>query len=199
MLIAWFPMTGPSCSHNTTDIRHGRPVSYHTLRPESQLISLASGRGSFHYLPPGQEEAAPVWRTLEQHTRLELIHGARRRWLTGRHPPITHEICKICKICEICEIWNIDWNMSNMHNMQYMQYMREERVLASGVSFFAATLQPQCLLLGSSWQGPAVHIPPPESPIGTRGSRGLAEQHTRLELIHGARRRWVTGRHPPIL
>ncbi len=33
MLIAWSPMTGPSCSHTTTDIRHGRPVSYHNLCP----------------------------------------------------------------------------------------------------------------------------------------------------------------------
>ena len=65
MLIAWSPMTGPSCSHTTTDIRHGRPVSYHNLRLESQPIPLASGRGSFQYCPPGPEEAAPVWRKLE--------------------------------------------------------------------------------------------------------------------------------------
>jgi hypothetical protein len=92
MLIAWSPMTGPSCSHTITDIRHGRPVSYHNLRPESQPTLLASGRGSFQYCPPGQEEAAPVWMTMEQHTRLELIRGARRRWLTGRHPPILETI-----------------------------------------------------------------------------------------------------------
>jgi hypothetical protein len=92
MLIVWSPMTGPSCSHTTTDIRHGRPVSYHNLLPESQSTLLASGRGSFQYCPPGQEEAAPVWMTLEQHTRLELIRGARRRWLTGRHPPILETI-----------------------------------------------------------------------------------------------------------
>jgi hypothetical protein len=60
MLIAWSPMTGISCSHTTTDIRHGRPVSYHNLRPESQLIPFASGRGSFQYRPPGQDEAAQV-------------------------------------------------------------------------------------------------------------------------------------------
>jgi hypothetical protein len=64
MLIAWSPMTGPSCLHTTTDICHGRPVSYHNLRQESQLIPLASGGGVFQYRPPGQEEAAPVWRTL---------------------------------------------------------------------------------------------------------------------------------------
>ncbi len=87
-VIAWSPMTGPSCSHTTTDIRLGRLVSYHNLRPVSPLIPLASGRGSLQYCPPGQEEAAPVWRTLEQHTRLELIHGAHRRWLTGWHLPI---------------------------------------------------------------------------------------------------------------
>jgi hypothetical protein len=77
MLIAWFPMTGPSCSHTTTDIGHCSPVSYHNLRQESQLIPFASGRGSFQYRPLGQEEAAPVW-------RLELIHGA--GWLAGIRP-----------------------------------------------------------------------------------------------------------------
>ncbi len=51
MLIPWSPITGPSCLHTTTDIRHGRPVSYHNLRPESQLILLASGRASFQYRP----------------------------------------------------------------------------------------------------------------------------------------------------
>jgi hypothetical protein len=86
-LIAWTPMTGPSCLHTTTDIGHGSPASYHNLRPEIQPITLASGMGSFQYrpTPAGQEEVATVWMTLEQQTRLERIHGARRRWLTGRH------------------------------------------------------------------------------------------------------------------
>jgi hypothetical protein len=111
MLIAWSPMTGPNCSHTTTNIRHGRPVSYHNLRPECQPIPLASGRGSFQYRPLGQEEAAPVWRTLEQHTRLGLIHGARRRWLTGSQwqastHPVNNKIiiCIICRIYRICKI-----------------------------------------------------------------------------------------------
>ncbi len=59
------------------------------------LIPLASGRGSFQYRPPWQKEAAPVtvWRTLEQHTRLELIHGACRvnvdyGWLAGIYPSL---------------------------------------------------------------------------------------------------------------
>ncbi len=112
MLFAWSPMTGPSCSHTANDVRHCRPVPYHSLRQESQLIPLASRRGPFQYPPTGHEEAAPVRRTLEQHTRLELIHGARRRRLTSRHlptDPVNNQIIirRICRIYRICKIWYI--------------------------------------------------------------------------------------------
>ncbi len=79
--------------YTTTDICQDLLLSDHNLRPESQQIHLASRRASLQYRRTEQEEAAPVWRTLEQHIsiiRLEQIHGASRRWLrtrlTGRHP-----------------------------------------------------------------------------------------------------------------
>ncbi len=53
MLFGWFSMTGPNCSHATTDIRHGRSVSHHNLRPESQLILLASRKGIVPVSPTG--------------------------------------------------------------------------------------------------------------------------------------------------
>jgi hypothetical protein len=34
-----------------------------------------------------QEEAVPVWRTLESHTRLVLVHGARRPLQIDTDPP----------------------------------------------------------------------------------------------------------------
>ena len=87
MLIAWSPMTGLSCLHTNTDIRHGRSVSYHNLRLESQVtqgIPYASRKGSLQYRPPGQEEAAPVWRTLELHTRLELLYSDKSKYIFER-------------------------------------------------------------------------------------------------------------------
>ncbi len=82
-IIALFPSWGPSCSHTTTCYCFCCPLFYHKKRLESRLILFASSTVlSLHYQLE-QEAAPPVWRTLESHTRLVLIHGARIRWWTG--------------------------------------------------------------------------------------------------------------------
>jgi hypothetical protein len=78
--------------------------NYHHLHPSLTsfvLYQIAPGKsadspciskGIVQVSPTGKKEADPVWRTLEWHTRLELIHGARRPWLTGTHPTMLWNI-----------------------------------------------------------------------------------------------------------
>ncbi len=61
MLITWSPMTGPtgSCSHTTTDIRHGRSVSYHNIWKGIVPVLPIGTRGS----RPSMEDTGTTYKT----------------------------------------------------------------------------------------------------------------------------------------
>jgi hypothetical protein len=131
-------------------------------------------------------------------------------------------------------IWHIIHHILHIHIHYYIfcifhlihtlhiLHMNKERVIASGVSFFASAM----LIAWSQWHGPAVHIPPPtsvtaalclittcaqkiswfsshleggRSSIAHRDKRKptpvwrILEQHTKLELIHCQCARPVAG------
>ncbi len=85
-IIALYPSWGPSCSRTTTCNCLCRPYLFRKKRLESRLLPFASCSVSSLYCQQEQEATFPVWRTLESHTRLALIHGARIRWWTDTHP-----------------------------------------------------------------------------------------------------------------
>ncbi len=95
--------------------RQRRPWFCRRLRQESPLTLFAFQRESFRSAPLEQVEAVPVWRKLELHTRLEIVHGARRRWLIDTR------------------FWKekdmIMQNMQNMLNMQNMTWFQWSFVL----------------------------------------------------------------------
>ena len=104
--IACFPMWGPSCLRTTTYIHRHCYGIYHRQLLENRLILSAFQRVSFQSLPVEQVVGVQVWRILEWHTVLVIVHGARTRWWTHTHQPMLWQkgfkICKICKICWIC-------------------------------------------------------------------------------------------------
>ena len=67
-------------------------------------LSFAFQRESFLSAPLKQVGAVPVWRKLELHTRLEIVHCARRRWRIDTYPPILererHDHAKYAKYAE---------------------------------------------------------------------------------------------------
>ncbi len=82
-------------------------------RLESVLLLFTSSTVSSLYCRQEQEAASPlaVWRTLESHTRLVLIHCASIRWWTGTLPtkPCYYQkiITRICRICKLFQIYRI--------------------------------------------------------------------------------------------
>ncbi len=75
---AWSPITGPSCSRTTAYNHHHRLLIYRRKLRESQLFLDTWQRILSLYYPLEQEEGVTVWRTLESHTKLVLVHGVRR-------------------------------------------------------------------------------------------------------------------------
>ena len=77
---------------------------YRMLRQESPLTLFAFQRETFFSAPLKQVGAVPVWRKLELHTRLAIVHGARRQWWIDTYPPILererHDHAKYAKYAE---------------------------------------------------------------------------------------------------
>ena len=114
--IAWSPIPGPSCSRTTIYNHHHRSPIYHRKHQESQPILIAWRRVLSRSRPLEPEEGVPVWRTLESHTRLVLVHGARRRLRNW-----THLIVQ-----SLGRVWETGSdNMLHMQNMQHMQHMQQ--------------------------------------------------------------------------
>ena len=80
---AWSPIPGPSCSRTTTYNHHRRLLIYRRKLRESLLHLDAWQRVLSLQHPLEQEEGVPVWRTLESHTKLVLVHGIRRLFWIG--------------------------------------------------------------------------------------------------------------------
>ncbi len=76
--ISWSPNSGPSCSRTTNYNYHHCLLIYCRKLRESQPLLDAWRRVLSLSHPPKQEEGVPVWRTLESHTKLVLVHGVHR-------------------------------------------------------------------------------------------------------------------------
>jgi hypothetical protein len=106
--IALSPIPGPSCSRTTIYNHHHCFPICHRKHHQSQPILVAWRRVLSRSRPLEPEEGVPVWRILESHTRLVLVHGARRRLQIDTDPPRLRSIYnKKIK------------NMQNMHNMTW--------------------------------------------------------------------------------
>ena len=107
VFIASFPIPAPSCWCTTIYSRQRRPWFYRMLRQKSPLTLFTFQRESFRSAPLKQVEAVPVWRKLELHTRLEIVHCASRRWRIDTYPPILererHDHAKYAKYAEYAE------------------------------------------------------------------------------------------------
>ena len=103
------PCEGPVVNVPPTTYNHRRCYGiYRRQLLESRLILFACQRVLSRSLPVEQVEGVPVWRKLEWHTTLVIVHGARKRLWTDTHPPmlLQNEIkrCKICTLSKICTI-----------------------------------------------------------------------------------------------
>ncbi len=84
--IALIPSWGPTCSRTTTCNCFCRPLFGRRKRLECRQLLFESRMVSSLYCRLEQAAAFPVWKTLESHTRLVLIHCAHIWWWTGTHP-----------------------------------------------------------------------------------------------------------------
>ena len=123
---AWSPIPGPSFSRTTTYNHHHSLLIYRKKIRERQPILVVWRRVSSWSLPL-EEEGVPVWRTLESHTGLGIVHGARRQLQVDTRPPrmrLTNksgyvEYVKYAKYAIQISKQNMQINMQiNMHNMQ---------------------------------------------------------------------------------
>ena len=104
------PSQGPAV-HVPPSTTIDRSPIYHRKHQESQPILVAWRRVLSRSRPLEPEEGVPVWRTLESHTRLVLVHGARRRLRNW-----THLIVQ-----SLGRVW--ETGSDNMLHMQIMQHM----------------------------------------------------------------------------